>query len=183
MLLIQENFPAVIHPETKEEVENVKRKIQQLIDELQKSRTKILIPTPVLAETFTRFGGKTDEVFQILHKDYGFQFGPFDIRAAIEAGMAFYSARQQGDKKSGSSRSWQKVKFDRQIVSIAKVNNATAVYSNDKQVRRWAEELGMRGIAVWDLESPPPSQAGFEFDDSADENEPESETEGVIDVE
>lgn len=169
VLLLQERFPPVIHPETREKVVDPKAKIGHLIGQLQAKRTKVLIPTPVLAEICTRFGSKVNEIVQILSQGYGFEFAPFDTRAAIEAGLAFHSAREQGDKKSGSAGSWQKVKFDRQIVAIAKVNNAAAVYSNDEDVRRWSEVLGIRGVAVWDLADPPPEQGSLPFEHQEDD--------------
>jgi hypothetical protein len=42
-------------------------------------------------------------------------------RAAVDA----------GDKRVGSDATWAKVKFDRQIVAIAQVRRATAIYSDD----------------------------------------------------
>ena len=178
VMLLQDDFPPVTHPDTKEKFkgEDVKRRIAHLICELQKKRSKILIPTPVLAEVFTRFGSQTDEIIQILGRDYGFQFAPFDTKAAIEAGMAFYSARQKGDKKAGSRRAWQRVKFDRQVVSIAKAHGASIVYSNDKQVRTWASELGMTALAVWDLDPPPPQQ--MHLVESDGDSEPETRANG-----
>lgn len=158
VLLLQDDAPGTTHPDTGEEIANVKERIEHLLESLHRSRTKVLIPTPVLAELFAGFGSSTDEIVQLLTDNYNFEFAPFSVAAAIETGMAFYSARQTGDKRSGSKRAWQRVKFDRQIVSIAKVNRASAVYSNDSQVRKWAEDLGMNAIAVWDLDKPPGAQ-------------------------
>ncbi|HPG68835.1 MAG TPA: hypothetical protein PLO37_18460 [Candidatus Hydrogenedentes bacterium] len=177
LFLLREDLPPIHHPDTGEEIQDARRKIQHLVVQLQKSRTKILIPTPVLAEILAMFGGKADEIVRELSQNYHLEFAPFDTMSAIEAGMAFYSARQQGDKKGGSQRSWQRVKFDRQIVSIAKAHRATAVYSNDKEVLKWTEELGMKGIAAWDLDSPPPEQSAFEFGSAHASSDSESETE------
>ena len=52
---------------------------------------------------------------------HGSKSCPFGTRAAVEAAAAHREAMLAGDKREGSSASWAKVKFDRQIVAIAKV--------------------------------------------------------------
>ena len=37
----------------------------------------------------------------------------------------------EGNKKDGSGEPWAKIKYDRQIVAIAKVIGASAIYSDD----------------------------------------------------
>ena len=66
-------------------------------------------------------------------------------RAAIDA----------GDKRSGSEATWAKIKFDRQIVAIAKVAKATAIYSDDADMRTIAaaEDIAVVGLA--ELPLPP----------------------------
>lgn len=97
--------------------------------------------------------------------------------------MAFYTAKKQGNKKAGSRRPWQHIKFDRQIVSIAKVNNATAVYSNDKEVLKWSEQLGMQGIAVWDLADPPPAQTLMNYPiEESEESDSDSAGANIADI-
>ena len=48
-----------------------------------------------------------------------------------------------------------KIKFDRQIVAIAKVEGATAVYADDGNVIAYAREAGMEGYLLADLPEPP----------------------------
>jgi len=83
---------------------------------------------------------------------------PFDERAAVEAAHSTYEAHQAGDKKEGSQSSWSKIKFDRQIVAIAKIENAEVIYSDDDDVRRFAKKCGIRVIGVSELPLPPPKQ-------------------------
>ena len=47
-----------------------------------------------------------------------------------------------------------KVKFDQQIVAITKVQGAKAVYSDDKQLRAFAEECGMDAYGLADIPIP-----------------------------
>ncbi|MGA7804236.1 hypothetical protein [Bradyrhizobium sp.] len=61
---------------------------------------------------------------------------------------------QAGDKKEGS-QSWAKVKFDRQIIAIAKVEGAELIYSEDSDIRRQGEASGLKVLRLEDLEDPP----------------------------
>jgi hypothetical protein len=58
-------------------------------------------------------------------------------------------------KKGGSDAPYQKVKFDRQIVAIAKVNRAHTIYSDDADVRKFATKAGIKAVPTWDLPIPP----------------------------
>ena len=51
--------------------------------------------------------------------------------------------------------SWAKVKFDRQIVAIAKVVGATSIYSTDTDVAKHAREAGIPSVSLEDLPNPP----------------------------
>jgi len=59
-----------------------------------------------------------------------------------------------GDKKEGSSN-WSKVKFDRQIVAIARVEGAERIYSNDDDIKRFGASDGIEVVMLDDLELPP----------------------------
>jgi hypothetical protein len=59
-----------------------------------------------------------------------------------------------GSKKEGSA-DWSKVKFDRQIVAIAKVEGAERIYSNDNDIRRFGASDGIEVIMLDDLELAP----------------------------
>ena len=58
-----------------------------------------------------------------------------------------------------------KVKFDRQIIAICKVRGVDTIFSNDEDVRKFAEREDMIAKAIWDLPDPPPEQAGL-FEDN-----------------
>jgi hypothetical protein len=82
---------------------------------------------------------------------------PFDSLAAIEAAVLTRAAIDAGNKRSGSESAWAKIKFDRQIIAIAKVARATAIYSDDADVRAiaTAEDIAVIGLA--ELPVPPQS--------------------------
>ena len=89
---------------------------------------------------------------------YGFEIAAFDEMAAVEAAIATARARQSGDKKGGADIPWHQVKFDRQIVAIAKVRGVGVLYSNDEHVRKLAEQEDMKVVRAWELPDPPPEQ-------------------------
>lgn len=50
---------------------------------------------------------------------------------------------------------WSKVKFDRQIVAIARVEGAERIYSNDDDIKRLGASDGIEVMMLDDLELPP----------------------------
>jgi PIN domain nuclease of toxin-antitoxin system len=46
------------------------------------------------------------------------------------------------------------VKFDRQIVAISKVHQCKVIYSDDRDVRGIAEDVGIKTISTWELSLP-----------------------------
>lgn len=107
-----------------------------LLRTLDKAREKVIIPTPALSEVLIGAGDAAPKYLELISSSSRFKIAPFGERAAVEAAAAHREAIRAGDKKEGSP-SWQKVKFDRQIVAIAKVEGATRIYSNDDDIRRY----------------------------------------------
>jgi hypothetical protein len=60
-----------------------------------------------------------------------------------------------------------KVKFDRQIIAIAIVRAATAIYTGDKKLAATARLNGLRVIMTWELElAPVDPQLELPYEDS-----------------
>jgi hypothetical protein len=78
-----------------------------------------------------------------------FYVRPFDQMAAIELAAIELLARQSGSKRfPGAPESpWQKV-------AIAKVNGVDTIYSDDRDIRAFAEDLGIKVVSCWELELP-----------------------------
>jgi hypothetical protein len=98
------------HPETGEPVSHVKERIAPLVSELEKSREKIIVPTPALSELLVRAGEAGPQYLYILNKSAAFKIVDFDQRAAVEVAAATREALGAGDKRSGSESSWAKVR-------------------------------------------------------------------------
>ena len=105
-------------------VDKPAERIEFLLQELQKRRTKIIIPTPTLAEILVRAGRAAPAYLPRLNSSSAFKIADFDQRAAVEVAMLAQSA---GDRPRNPTETRAKVKYDRQIAAIAKVEGATVV--------------------------------------------------------
>lgn len=172
-------------------VEYVRERIDELIKVLDKAKVKIIIPAPALSEVLVRAGEDTQTLINIIQKRAVFRVEPFDALSAIEVAMMTRHAIEGGDKKGGMNCSWAKIKYDRQIVAIAKVHGATAIYSEDGDIHSYGEEAQMRVIRVADLPIPKGADQGvLELKENPDITEQEqdidtseeSKTEEVIET-
>jgi len=130
-----------------------KAKLDCLIAELQGKKTKIVIPTPALAEFLARAGKTREADYSRLSVSAAFKIAPFDGRAAMECALLLDAALSGGDKR-GQTKTWAKAKFDWQIVAIAKVANAHTVYSEDGDIARIGKRHGLAVIKTDDLPLP-----------------------------
>ena len=153
---------------TPSSVPRAKERVEHLIDTLSDTGEKIVIPTPALSESLIYAGPTGPEYLAILHKQACFRVAPFDERAAVEAAARTWQARQRGQKKGGNPEiSKTKIKFDRQIVAVAAVEGASAVYSDDEDLCGYAREAGMEAYRLADLPLPPEDpQASLPLDRS-----------------
>lgn len=134
-------------------------RVAHLVAALEKSGDHLMIPTPVLAEVLVRApAGKTHEIVEELNKSSVFKIVSFDALAAIEVALMSRAALDGGRKaRSSDADTFAKVKYDRQIIAMAKVARATAIYSDDKGLRTMAEQAGIPVIGLADLSLPPSS--------------------------
>jgi predicted nucleic acid-binding protein len=132
----------------------VDAKLTHLIETLDKQKDVVIVPTPALSETLIGAGDAAPQYLEILSKTPRFRIASFGPRAAVEAAARHREALRAGDKKEGAE-SWAKVKFDRQIVAIAKVEGAERIYSNDADIHRFGRAEGIEVIRLRDLADPP----------------------------
>lgn len=132
-------------------------KLDYLIQELQKRRAKILIPTPALTELMIRAGKAREEIHQKLSGTSAFQITPFDSRAAMECALLLEDALNAGEKKRVTKT---KFKFDWQIVAIAASHDATIIYSDDPDIARYGKRANLDVIKTDDLPLPPSARQG-----------------------
>jgi predicted nucleic acid-binding protein len=152
LFLFSTHVGTPIDESTGKEIENPKGRIEFLLQNLQKSRTKIIIPTPTLAEILVKAGKAAPTYLAAIRSNAAFRICSFDERAAIQVAML---SQAPGDRARTPGETYAKIKFDRQIAAIAKVEGASVVYSDDGNVRSYAKRLGMLAISLAEMPLPP----------------------------
>jgi predicted nucleic acid-binding protein len=156
LLLLRPGIPVPAGPDGVPLVK-AKERIEYLVSELEKAKTKIVIPTPALSEALVRVGAAaTQEIIEKLQKYSVFRIEAFDTRAAIEVAAMTRKAIDNGNKRgTTSATTYAKVKYDRQIVAIARVAGADTIYSDDNDIAALCKGSNIRVIKLKDLPLPP----------------------------
>ena len=124
---------------TKEEQE----KYELFENSVKQKKIIIAIPTPVITELLS---GPVKHVSnEVIGKNL--KILPFHYRPSIEcADILGYKTKQKEPEGSKA-----KIKFDCQIVAIAKANNITRIYTDDEQLTKRAKNLGIEVISSREL--------------------------------
>jgi predicted nucleic acid-binding protein len=156
-LLLHPKAKPPTDPATKKPLVRAQDRIEKLVNDLNASNERVIISTPVLCEFLVLVENAGQQYLAELSNQPGFRILPFDQMAAIELAAMELLARGKGGKRSpaASTTPWQKVKFDRQIVAIAKVHQAHTIYSDDADVKAIAENAGIKVVPCWELPLPP----------------------------
>ncbi|HEV3333294.1 MAG TPA: hypothetical protein VG096_20040 [Bryobacteraceae bacterium] len=91
-----------LDPKTKQPVKKAKEKIEYLINSLEKTREKILLPTPALSEVLALAMDSASEYLAEITATYGFEIAGFDEVAAVESGNCYLGCQEAW---------WQKRRF------------------------------------------------------------------------
>ena len=155
-LILHPGAKPPLDPVTREPLSEVALRMDTLVEKLNKAGDKVIVPTPVLAEFLVLAGNDANRYLSELHNLANIYIRPFDTRAAIELVSFELNARRSGPKRAplDIDRPWQKVKVDRQIVAIAKVQNVHTLFADDGDLRTLAEYEGLRVRSSWELEIP-----------------------------
>ena len=160
ILLLHPDAQAPVDPATGIPVEHAGDRIQHLVATLEKRKEKVIIPSPALAEFLVKADSAGATYLGIMESKRFLKISSFDKRAAVELASMTREALAQGDKRSGSDEPYQKVKFDRQIIAIAKVEGENTLYSNDVELKTFAERAGIRLVTIAKLDLPEESRQG-----------------------
>jgi len=137
-------------------VDKPKERIDYLVGQLERERTKIIVPTPALSEAMVRAGpAATQQIIEYLQRYSVFRIEPFDTRAAIEVAAMTRGAIDSGKKRGDSTATYAKLKYDRQIMAIARVSGAEVVYSDDGDIRAMAKGTNVKVVGISELPLPP----------------------------
>lgn len=165
-LLVSPGAKPPMDPVTDQPVTRASDRFSWLEAEIQRNKDTIVIPTPALAEVLVGLENDAPAILQRISRSSWFKIADFDTRAAVEVAAMTRDAIRAGDKKAGSTSSWQKVKIDRQIIAIARVMSVSQIYSDDDGVAKFAGQIGLPVIRSWELPLPPDEiQQGSLFGD------------------
>ncbi len=155
VFLLDANAPAPTDVATGKPVADGRARVQHLIATLGKAGERLLVPAPALAEVLVGAGTAGPQWLKIISTSSVLRIADFDAFAAVE--FAESNKRSLADRQAGDTK--RKIKFDDQIIAIAKVAQATAIYSDDEGIRKRApQEISVIGLA--DLPLPPESVQG-----------------------
>ena len=138
---------------TKTNADN-RARIEHLFNYIEKSKGKMIIPMPAIAEFLVKADIMGVEFLNQLERKNCVILGNFDRPSAYECAQMDSAALGRSDKKDGAKDTWQKVKVDRQIIAISKTLGATMIITNDKGVETSALRTGMSVCSVQDLPIP-----------------------------
>lgn len=161
LLMLDPSAKAPQDPATRVPVSSAKERIELLLKTLGENKRRIIVPTPALCELLGGAGNAMNDFLKILNNSARFRIADFDQRAAIDLAVLTQDAIRSGDKRGGSVNPWQKVKFDRQIVAIAKREGARTIYTTDTDLGRFGREVRLEVFGVHDLPLPPQGKFAF----------------------
>jgi rRNA-processing protein FCF1 len=158
VIAVDANFLIALgHPKTSTD-DNAR--INDFLERVQKSKVQIIVPMPAFAEYLVRADAAATLAMQTFEKRAYVRLAPFDRVAAVECARIDRLAIESGDKKDKAKDSWQKVKIDRQIISIAKANGAKMIISEDKSLRTHAHRNGISALFIRELPLPESAKQG-----------------------
>lgn len=143
----------LIDPKTGLVVDRAEARADALVERIDRHGGQILIPTPVLSEYL--FGVNPESIQSHLELIGGFacfEVVSFDEIAAVECARMITS---QELKQLDPTSSKAKLRFDRQIISIAKANNADEIWTHDAPLMLKAESLNIKVKSLADIDAKP----------------------------
>ncbi|MGQ0430502.1 MAG: type II toxin-antitoxin system VapC family toxin [Gammaproteobacteria bacterium] len=179
------NASAPLDPKTHKPVTHCAERIEGLIEQLDKSDTELVIPTPVLSELLIRAHNRQAEILAAVSQGKSVQLAPFDEMAAVENA----ALRRRGLSTAARSDTKKEVSFDLQILAIARVTGCEVVLTDDEDLRKRCETAGIKVWGIADLVLPdasrqiamtletPSEEPGRSIEQSEDEDEDEEEDE------
>jgi hypothetical protein len=150
-------------PTTGTLVERAQERLEYLVAQLEREKTRIIIPAPAFGELMVIADEAGPDYVTAIATQAIFSIAPFDARAAIEAGAMTRAAIAKGNKKEPAVGQWQCVKTDRQIVAICKTLGVTRIYSNDSDMQKIAADVGIEVVHVAQLAEPPHEERDLPF--------------------
>lgn len=154
-LLLHPQARPPLDPSTGQRVSHLDERIDLLIETLEEDEETIIIPAPVLTEFLILAENDGPRYLTEIDQNRLFNVESFDQRAAVElAAIHLHIRASGGGRRGGQEGTYAKITFDRQIVAIARVNNAHTIYSDDEGVKKFAERYSINVVRTWELPIP-----------------------------
>ena len=136
-------------------IQHVPERVKLLFEDIEKSGTTIIIPTPALSEIYVRAGVEAGQEWaRIMKRAKIFKVSAFDEVAAAEAAIMVGSAKKCPAIIPQTDGTWAKIKYDKQIVAIAISQGAKTLYTDDRNQGNFAKRYGLQVIGVGDCPLP-----------------------------
>lgn len=147
-ILLNPNFRPPLDPSTGKLVELARERADAVVEQLSKRRVKIILPAPACAELLTVIGPEAQQYLSVVSQSRVFEVAAFDNRCASELAFLNRDTFKLQDIKN-RAEPYQKVKVDRQIIAICRVNNVAEIYTDDGALGNRARLCGIvpKGIA------------------------------------
>lgn len=145
-------------PNTKKPITRLDDRIELLIDTWDQYNETILIPAPVLSEFLILADKAGPQYLTDIDANRLYTVASFDQKAAVELAVMNLPLMRAKSRRGTAQGTWAKITFDRQIVAIAKANNATMIYSDDKGLESFAKQHSIPVTKTWELPLPPAKQ-------------------------
>lgn len=132
-------------------------KLHDLLKQVEETKGRIFIPTPVLAEYLLNADAAAQAIAAGLRGHRRVHIVPFDEVAAQEAAIIHRAAWDAGGHKKAplpKDDDWQRIKVDWQVVAIAKVHRARII-TNDGRLCTLAEAAGVQANRLDGMPLPP----------------------------
>ncbi|MYE12023.1 MAG: PIN domain-containing protein [Gammaproteobacteria bacterium] len=155
---LEPSAPSIIDPATDEPVTNAQGRIDHLVKTLEERREPVVVPTPALSEVLVHAGDAMAHYLEVLNGSAWFRIVPFDQRAAVELATILREAPPARKLRVGVTGTRASLKFDRQILAIARVAGEATIYSDDDDMTTLGRPLGFDVIKTHQLPLPPAEQ-------------------------
>ena len=125
-------------------------RIAGMVADLEKTSSTIIVGTPALSEIMVRAGVQAAQAWlAIMNTSKVFKVVSFDAKSAIEVALMAGHMVKGEERRETTKDTYAKLKYDRQIVAIARTEGATVFYTDDDRQANLARRLGMdaKGLA------------------------------------
>lgn len=128
---------------------------ERLLHFIKENTAEIILPSPVYSELLLISSVTADLLDKYLGNNGRFITCPYDVRSARILAEVEKPELTKGNKRSDRTETMARLKFDRQILSIAKRNNTEVIITSDKGFIKDACRYDLKTMCATEMELPP----------------------------